>query len=63
MVDVLGSDRVLFGSNWTLSEMGGSYADLMRVYDEYLDKKETITPQQFYTDNAIKAFGLEMSEN
>jgi predicted TIM-barrel fold metal-dependent hydrolase len=62
VVDVLGPDRVLFGSNWTLSEMGGSYADLVKVYDDYLEKKEVITPQQFYTDNGIKAFGLQIKK-
>ena len=59
VVDVMGPTRVFFGSNWTLSEMGGSYKNLIQVCDQYLGEKEAIMPQQFYTDNGIKAYGLE----
>lgn len=59
VVDVMGPTRVFFGSNWTLSEMGGSYKNLIKVCDQYLGEKEAIMPQQFYTDNGIKAYGLE----
>jgi len=62
VVDIFGPNRVLFGSNWTLSEMGGSYADLVQIYDEYLEEKEGITPQQFYSDNGINAFGLKIKK-
>lgn len=58
VVNAFGPNRVLFGSNWTLSEMYGSYTDLVRMNDQYLTGKEGISPAQFYSTNAIKAYGL-----
>jgi L-fuconolactonase len=62
VVDALGPTRVFFGSNWTLSEMHGSYTNLIRVCDKYLEEKEVISLEQFYTKNAIKAYGLEINK-
>lgn len=62
VVDVFGPTRVLFGSNWTISEMHGSYANLIRICDQYLEGKEEISPEQFYTENAIKAYGLKINK-
>ena len=62
VVDRIGPTRVFFGSNWTLSEMYGSYANLVRICDQYLEEKEEISPKQFYTENAIKAYGLEINK-
>ncbi len=60
VVDAFGPNRVLFGSNWTLSEMYGSYRDLVRVYDSYLKKNPKLTPEQLYSGNAIKAYCLNI---
>ena len=62
VVDVFCPTRVFFGSNWTLSEMYGSYANLIRICDQYLEEKEDISPEQFYTKNAIKAYGLKINK-
>lgn len=61
VVDVLGSNRVFFGSNWTILEMYGSYENLINICDQYVEKKEVITPEQFYTKNVIKAYGLKIT--
>jgi hypothetical protein len=42
--------------------MYGSYANLIRICDWYLEEKKVISPQQFYTDNAVKAYGLEINK-
>lgn len=62
VIDVIDPTRVFFGSNWTLSEMYGSYSNLIRICDQYLEEKKVISPQQFYTENAIKAYGLEINK-
>lgn len=62
VVNAFGSERVLFGSNWTLSEMYGTYGNLVRMYDQYLEKKEGISSRQFYAVNAIKAYRLKIKE-
>ncbi len=62
VVHAFGPDRILFGSNWTLSEMYGTYGDLVGIYDQYLEKKKGISARKFYTENAIKAYGLKMKD-
>jgi len=62
VVHAFGPDRVLFGSNWTLSEMYGTYAGLIRMYDQYLEKKKGISARQLYAENAIKAYGLKVKD-
>jgi predicted TIM-barrel fold metal-dependent hydrolase len=62
VVDRIGPTRVFFGSNWTLSEMHGSYANLIRICDKYLEKKEDVSPEQFYTENSKKAYDLKINK-
>lgn len=62
VVHAFGPDRILFGSNWTLSEMYGTYGNLVRMYDQYLEKKKGISASKFYAENAIKAYGLKIKE-
>ena len=62
VIDAVGPMRVFFGSNWTLSEMHGSYANLIQICDQYLEEKDEISPGQFYAENGIEAYGLEMDK-
>ena len=62
VVEAFGPDRILFGSNWTLSEMYGTYGNLVGIYDQYLEKKKGISSSKFYAENAIKAYGLKIKE-
>ena len=56
--EAFGPNRILFGSNWTLSEMRGSYEDLVRMLDEYCRDKSTLSIKQFYVTNALNAYGI-----
>ena len=58
VIDIFGSPRVLFGSNWTLSELRGSYTDLINMFDAYLNGRADLMPEQFYCYNALKAYGI-----
>ena len=60
VLDTFGPNRVLFGSNWTLSEMGGSYKDMIRMLDEYCMGRHNLSSEQFYTLNALKAYGINL---
>lgn len=60
VLDAFGPNRVLFGSNWTLSEMGGSYKDMIRMLDEYCMERHNLSSEQFYTLNALKAYGINL---
>jgi predicted TIM-barrel fold metal-dependent hydrolase len=59
--NAFGPNRVLYGSNWTLSDMHGSYENLVGIYDAYLEHKEILSPEKLYTTNTIKAFGLDIT--
>lgn len=60
VVKAFGPKRVLYGSNWTLSEMRGSYADLVHIYDRYLEEQSVLTAYDLYYGNAIQAYGLKV---
>ena len=58
ILDAFGPDRLLFGSNWTLSEMRGSYKAMIRILDEYCMEKQDLSSEQFYTLNTLEAYGI-----
>jgi L-fuconolactonase len=62
IVDAFGPGRVMFGSNWTLSEMRGSYKDLIGMFDEYCKGRKDLSPEHFYTLNALKAYDIALPE-
>lgn len=62
VVDAFGPDRILFGSNWTLSEMYGTYGSLIGIYDEYLEKRKEISVRKFYAENAVRAYKIKLNE-
>ena len=61
VVAAFGPDKVLFGSNWTLSDMLGSYTDMIKMVDEYLEGKAHLSPEKLYFDNAMRAYGIQGS--
>ena len=63
IVEAFGTERVMFGSNWTLSEMRGSYTDMILMFDEYCNEMEDLSLENFYTLNALKAYGVSLPEN
>ena len=58
VIDLFGSKRVMFGSNWTLSDLRGSYSDMIKLLDAYLEERTDLKPEQFYFYNALKAYGI-----
>ncbi len=62
VIDAFGPERVIFGSNWTLSDMHGSYADMIAMLDQYLEGREDLTPEMFYYENINRAYGINLAE-
>ncbi len=62
VIEAFGPDRVIFGSNWTLSDMHGSYTHMIAMLDEYLAGREEPTPEQFYYSSINKAYGINQEE-
>ncbi len=59
VVDAFGPERVLFGSNWTLSELFGSYSEMIRIVDDYCEKKGDLSPDQLFYKNIKRAYGIK----
>lgn len=59
VVDAFGPNRVLFGSNWTLSEIFGAYNDMIRMLDDYIHRRADLSSEQFYFENAKRAYGIK----
>jgi len=62
VIDAFGPERVIFGSNWTLSDMRGSYGDMIAMLDQYLDGREDLTPEMFYYENINRAYSINRLE-
>ena len=58
VVDAFGPDRVLYGSNWTLSDMLGSYENLILILDDYCERREDLSSGQLFFENANRAYGI-----
>jgi L-fuconolactonase len=57
VVAAFGADRVLFGSNWSLSDMLGPYRSMIRMLDNYC-LRHNLPPGKFFYENAIRAYGI-----
>ena len=51
-----GDDRVIYGSNWPVSERASDYETLQRIYLEYASEKGRQVLQQFCSLNAKRAY-------
>lgn len=58
VLDAFGAERVFFGSNWTLSDMLGSYDDMILMLDDYCESRTDLTPEQLFFENANRAYGI-----
>jgi L-fuconolactonase len=62
VLDVLwsafGEDRMIFASNWPVSEAGGEYAGELRMTKQYLAGKGAAATEKVFWKNARRAYGL-----
>jgi predicted TIM-barrel fold metal-dependent hydrolase len=56
VVDLFGPDRVLFGSNWTLSDLFGPYSEMIRIVDDYCKRRGDLSPDQLFYKNIKRAY-------
>ncbi len=59
VVDAFGPDRVLFGSNWPLSDMLGSYKEMIRMLEAYCQRHPELSPEKLFYENAIRAYVIQ----
>lgn len=51
-----GEDRLIYGSNWPVCEIGGSYADQFRIVTEYFTAKGAAACEKYFWKNAFAAY-------
>lgn len=51
-----GEDRVIYGSNWPVSDRAGSYATVLKIVRSYFDAKGTAAAAKFFAQNARAAY-------
>ena len=56
VLDAFGEDRVVYGSNWPVTDRGGSYAEQMKVIQSSF---EPDIHGKLFRENAVKFYGLE----
>jgi L-fuconolactonase len=54
--DVFGADRLLYGSNWPVSNKLAPYATVFRVVHEYFTAKGPQASEKFFWKNAKAAY-------
>ena len=54
--ECFGEDRVVYGSNWPVSEKGGTYADEFKIVSEYFGAKGSGASEKYFWKNSLAAY-------
>lgn len=57
-IDCFGFDRILYGSDWTVSELTHNYPDWVAIIDEVVAGASEGERRRLYRDNAIRTYRL-----
>ncbi|MFW0793367.1 amidohydrolase family protein [Gordonia sp. CPCC 205515] len=58
-IETFGWDRVMFGSNFPVHRIAGTYVELQQAYEAILGDQPPADQDRFYAANAIKAYGFD----
>jgi len=54
--EAFGEDRVVYGSNWPVTDRGGSYSEQLKVIQSYFDPD---IRGKLFRENAVRFYGLD----
>ena len=54
--DCFGEDRVVYGSNWPVSEKGGTYADEFKIVSDYFAAKGREASDKYFWKNSREVY-------
>ncbi len=54
--ECFGEDRLVYGSNWPVSEKGGTYGDQLKVVTEYFAARGTEACEKYFWKNSREAY-------
>ena len=58
VIEQFGTDRVMYGSDWPVLTLAGSYADWFRFTEHFTETWSEDERRRFYRDNARRAYAL-----
>ena len=59
VIDCFGFDRVMYGSDWTVSELTHDYPTWVAILDEVVAGASEADQRKFYRETALKTYGVE----
>ena len=57
-IDTFGVDRVMFGGDWPVVTLAGSYKDWLSALREIISKRPEADQKKILHDNAAKFYGI-----
>ena len=60
--DCFGEDRLVYGSDWPVSETTGDYASVLKLTREYFDRKERDVSEKLFHRNAAAFYRISDSD-
>jgi predicted TIM-barrel fold metal-dependent hydrolase len=57
--ELFGANRLVFGSNWPVSERVAPYATVHRIVAEYFNAKGKAAAEKYFWQNALQAYGWQ----
>ena len=54
--DAFGADRLVYGSNWPVSERFAEYATVQRIVSQYFNAKGVVATEKYFWRNALAAY-------
>jgi predicted TIM-barrel fold metal-dependent hydrolase len=59
---LFGPDRMIFGSNWPVSERTTTYANIHKIVADYFNTKGRTAAEKFFWKNSLAAYSWPMTE-
>lgn len=56
--ETFGEDRLVFGSDWPVSEMTADYASVVKLVQAYFDAKKPVIGRKVFCTNAVRFYGI-----
>lgn len=57
--ECFGEDRLVYGSDWPVTETTGDYASVLKLTRSYFDEKGAGVTKKLFSENAIRFYGIK----
>ena len=61
--DAFGEDRLIYGSNWPVTDRGGEYQEQLSIINEFFAPKGHKVLEKLYWKNASKFYGVKLGKH